>query len=107
MLNPIFPQAADPRALVLDVPDPDKPETWTFNLLTSWPRADDSPVTLEDIKARTADFADPFRCASAWIPDGTPIGGNRVTYWEPVPWDNRRGRISLAGDAAHPMTYRV
>lgn len=106
-LNSPVPQATDAHSLVLEVPDPAKPETWTFILLSSWLRADDKPVTLEDIKAQHAEFTDPWHSAVAWIPDGTPIRRNRVSYWEPVPWDNCQGRISLAGDAAHPMTYRV
>ena len=53
------------------------------------------------------DFTEPFRSANAWIPDGTPVYANRFTYWEPpLSWNNLGGKISLAGDAAHPMTFR-
>ena len=99
---------------VLDVEDPEKPETWTFQLMTSWPRTegDEDPRTrsnaslLADVKAKTSRFADPIRSANQWIPDGTKVNMNRVTYWQPIPWDNCGGTVTLAGDAAHPMTFR-
>lgn len=98
--------------LVIDVPDDKAPETWKFQLMTSWRKSDDdekdkiAAAGLAEIKMKTKDFAEPFRSANAWIPDGTPVYTNRMTYWEPIPWDNHGGRISLAGDAAHPMTFR-
>lgn len=99
--------------LVIDVPDDKAPETWKFQLMTSWRKSDDdekdkiAAAGLAEIKMKTKDFAEPFRSANAWIPDGTPVYTNRMTYWEPNPWDNHGGRISLAGDAAHPMTFRT
>lgn len=105
---------ADPLHLtiVLNVPDPEKPETWTFQLLCTWAEDDASSLEnqqsrLNEVKARHSVFADPFGCANAWIPEGTPVSFSKVTYWEPIPWDNHGGKISLAGDAAHPMTFRT
>lgn len=40
------------------------------------------------------------------MPDDTNITYDRMAYWVPVSWDSRDGRITLAGDAAHPMTPR-
>ncbi|MCJ1342654.1 hypothetical protein MMC31_000841 [Peltigera leucophlebia] len=95
---------------ILNVLDPEKPETWTFQLLCTWAKDDGSGLEtqasrLNEVKARNSTFADPFGCANAWIPEGTPVSFSRLTYWEPIPWDNHGGRISLAGDAAHPMTF--
>lgn len=97
---------------VLKVPDPEKPETWTFQLICSWALDDASDLEtqvnrLNEVRVRNSMFADPFGCANAWIPEGTPVSFSRITYWEPVPWDNHGGKISLAGDAAHPMTFRM
>ena len=80
--------------------------------MTSWRKSDDNEkdsgkaISLADIKMKYNDFAEPFRSANAWIPEGTPVYANRVTYWEPFPWDSFGGKLSLAGDAAHPMTLR-
>ncbi len=83
--------------------------------MSSWRKPDDDSdqqnpsadsLHLSELKAKTGRFADPFRSANEWIPDGTPVRMNRVTYWEPIPWDSRGGRVTLAGDAAHPMTFR-
>ncbi len=78
--------------------------------MTSW-RQDEgdanAAVGLADVKKRCQDFAEPFRSANLWVPDGTAVHANRVSFWETVAWDNRDGRVSLAGDAAHPMTFRT
>lgn len=58
------------------------PETWKFQLMTSWRKSDDdekietADVGLADVKMRTKDFAEPFRSANAWIPKGTPVYTN-------------------------------
>ncbi|KAF4303257.1 putative FAD binding domain-containing protein [Botryosphaeria dothidea] len=93
---------------IQDVPDPDDPATWTFQLQTTWRRGDEDEevVSLAGLKKRAETFGEPFRSANLWIPEGTKVYENRLSYWEPVPWDNKGGRIVLAGDAAHPMTFQ-
>ena len=100
--------------IVLDVEGPSKPETWTFQLMSSWPRdaTDDgqtrfsNDALLAKVKPKTSIFADPINSANEWVPEGTHVHTNRVSYWQPIPWDNRKGSVTLAGDAAHPMTFR-
>lgn len=97
--------------LVLDKPDHSKPETWSFYLLASWPDSfkvpgDESKSRLEQLRARLDNWAEPYKSAGSWIPDGTDIKPDTVKIWSPVPWDNRQGRVTLAGDAAHSMTWR-
>lgn len=41
----------------------------------------------------------------AWVPEGTHISKDRLAIWSPVPWDHHGGRVTLAGDAAHTMSY--
>jgi 2-polyprenyl-6-methoxyphenol hydroxylase-like FAD-dependent oxidoreductase len=41
----------------------------------------------------------------AWVPEGTNVPKDRLAIWSPVPWDHHSGRATLAGDAAHAMTY--
>lgn len=95
-----------------DVPDPEKPETWQWMFSLTWPEDEDSPVPAgtDAIKrawvSRAEMLAEPFRSAYlAVAPYGT-IWCDRLAEWRTEPWDNRNGRVTLAGDAAHPMTYR-
>jgi 2-polyprenyl-6-methoxyphenol hydroxylase-like FAD-dependent oxidoreductase len=98
---------------VQNVPDPSDPSTWYFQLLTSWRTSlrdlsdeeNDSEGRLKVLKELTADLAEPRRSAIAWVPEGTHVPRDRLAYWSPVPWDHHGGRVTLAGDAAHAMTY--
>lgn len=92
---------------VQDVPDPDDPATWTFQLQTTSHKGEDDVTSLANLKAKAATFGEPFRSANLWIPEGTKVHENKLSYWIPIPWDDRNGRITLAGDAAHPMTFRT
>lgn len=92
---------------VQDVPDPDKPETWTFQVVNSWigqrDPAMDNAARLAQIKAYASDFAEPFRSATLAMPADTIVTYDTMAYWVCIPWDNKGGRATLAGDAAHPM----
>lgn len=61
---------------------------------------------LKDLKERGEVFTEPIRSMFRGIADGTKAWHNRLSSWMPVPWDNRGGKVTLAGDAAHPMTFR-
>ncbi|KAK5164743.1 uncharacterized protein LTR77_009406 [Saxophila tyrrhenica] len=122
------------------VPDPKKPETWSFQITITWPpelspnkQDPEPPHTLQDLQALTKDWASPKREAIDWLCDsdvtvtdgffsknGTHsttaaveetdpwqlvIPSDRVSIWLPVLWDNHEGRVTLAGDAAHAMTF--
>ncbi|KAJ4377550.1 hypothetical protein N0V83_000375 [Neocucurbitaria cava] len=98
---------------IQDVPDPNKPETWTFQVLQSW--VDDTvpasadlttfPGRLAFFKSRSAEWAEPWRSAGLAVAEGTQLPLDQGTYWErAAKWDNRSGRLTLCGDAAHPMT---
>jgi 2-polyprenyl-6-methoxyphenol hydroxylase-like FAD-dependent oxidoreductase len=66
---------------------------------------------LKQLKEFGEKFADPFRSAFAWLKDDQPVWYSPMTQWDPsLPehqWDNHGGRVTLAGDAAHPMTFRT
>lgn len=94
------------------MPDPNKPETWLFQLMMSWggsPTLEEMP-TNEDrmrvFKERAQRWADPWRTAGLNVKNDTEIFTLPATYWMPTIWDNHNGRITLAGDAAHPMPPR-
>ncbi|PQE03985.1 fad binding domain-containing protein [Rutstroemia sp. NJR-2017a BVV2] len=107
----------------LDIADKDRPETWVFQLFYSV--YEDEPgqqamlLGMTDaeriawMKSRAHMWVDPYKSATEWIPEGTArfadatsqIPADVCMLWrDPVPWDNHKGRITLAGDAAHAMT---
>lgn len=96
--------------LVEDVADPEKPENWRFQIVTSWLGEKDTSLDdagrLAQVKQKAAVLPEPFRSANLWMPEDTRITYDRIAYWIPVPWDNRDGRATLCGDAAHTMTPR-
>ena len=118
-LHPINAMAMHPSGIwgwisMLDVQNPSDPTSWTFQLMASWAssgsantastsRADMLAVLQEKMSA----FCEPYRSAFAAIPPGTPVYQSQLSYWEPPAsgWDNRAGCMTLAGDAAHPMTF--
>jgi len=97
---------------LLDVPDPDDPSTWNFQLLTSYkdtllPLSEEENTSenrLKVLKDLSRDHAEPRKSAMAWIPKGHFVPRDRLAIWSPIPWDNHNGRVTLAGDAAHSMT---
>ncbi|KAJ7578279.1 hypothetical protein C8J56DRAFT_969600 [Mycena floridula] len=110
-LHPIWSLACAPEISLFlsiqDVPDPNRPETWRFQVVPCWlgkpDESQDDAARLAEIKTKAQNLAEPFRSAVQWIPDDTPVAYNKLLYWATVPWDSHDGRISLAGDAAHPM----
>lgn len=58
---------------------------------------------LDHIKEKTAPLRGIFQSAIDWTPDGSYVSINEMKYWVPTPWNNYGGRVTLAGDAAHPM----
>ncbi|KAK4225932.1 hypothetical protein QBC38DRAFT_510730 [Podospora fimiseda] len=89
------------------------PEKCTYMILVSWKSKDDtglskarSEAILSDLKARAnKSLTSPFRDAIESIPNGTQAWHARLSYWPTQPWDNHSSLITLAGDAAHPMTF--
>ncbi|KAI9845094.1 MAG: hypothetical protein M1837_005098 [Sclerophora amabilis] len=95
---------------VHDANEGSKPGDWTFMIIQSWNSDQDpsklsGPLILEDMKRRGKEFSEPFNTIYQSIPDGTPCWHNRLSSWSTEPWDNRNSTVTLAGDAAHPMTF--
>ena len=60
---------------------------------------------MKRMKQLSSEFCEPFRSAFSWVKDDTYIFPDRFASWNSSAlWDNHSGRITLAGDAAHPMT---
>ncbi|KAI7789076.1 monooxygenase [Diaporthe eres] len=115
-LHPIFKIAAHPERpgnailAALDIEDSDDPTSWKFQNYIGWwgpPYAKD----LQDMKTRVryyksfiSSFCEPFRTAGLKLGDDDSIPIYPGQQWSPdMPWDNRGGRVTLAGDAAHSM----
>ena len=99
--------------LALDVPDPKDPAGWTFQVNHTWwgsPGAaelQDSQARLKLLKERCAKMCEPFRTMGLGLDENTKLPADPAVQWVPIPWDNRNGMVTLAGDAAHPMLPRM
>ncbi|KAK3296637.1 uncharacterized protein B0H64DRAFT_415985 [Chaetomium fimeti] len=91
------------------------PEDWTFMLLITWNYdetedhvrlANDRVFLLEKVEALTKSLVYPFNAMVQDVPPETRSWySSQMTYWPTRPWDNRGGRVTVAGDAAHAMTF--
>lgn len=93
---------------ISSMPDgPDHPETWVFHLAMAWLGDPDHSLGYKErlalIKERAKELGEPARSAFTWIPEDTLVHKADISYWITQPWDNRGGRMTLVGDAAHPM----
>lgn len=94
------------RWTVLSVDDPADMKTWTTFWVKIWKgeRVDlHGPEALAYMQANTDGLCDPFKSAIEWSPEDSACDIDEMKYWEAEPWDNRQGRVTLLGDAAHPM----
>ena len=90
------------------MPDgPDHPESWIFHMAMAWLGESDNkmsyPERLALIKERAEGLGEPARSAFMWVPDDTEVHKADISYWISQPWNNRQGRLTLVGDAAHAM----
>ncbi|GAB1318079.1 FAD-dependent monooxygenase cctM [Madurella fahalii] len=94
--------------------DSEDPADWTFLIIVTWKSEEDTGQTamgeddgllLATVLRRTEHLTYPFKDALRAIPRGTKCWYGRMSYWPTKPWDNRGGRVTLAGDAAHAMTF--
>ena len=74
---------------------------------------DEGEEAITDIEAIRSVFdswckklLEPLRSALLSLPGTAKLYCSRLHQWPTIPWDNRKGTVTLAGDAAHPMTYR-
>ena len=84
-----------------------QPQDWEFQVTHSSMPIDfkeSNAEKLKLLKSRAVEYVGIWKDAIDWIPDGTALSFNRLVYWKPIEFDNKQGRATLAGDAAHPMT---
>ncbi len=88
--------------------------TWTIAWIKIWrrnrlpdPPANKGPEALTYIKATSDDVIDPFRSQILGTPESDGCFIDEMRTWVPIKWETLGGRVTLAGDAAHPMlVYR-
>jgi 2-polyprenyl-6-methoxyphenol hydroxylase-like FAD-dependent oxidoreductase len=77
-------------------------------ILTQWgstEQPEENEERMKRMKKVGSEFCEPFKSAFSWVKDDTYIFPDRFASWNsPALWDNHSGHITLAGDAAHPMT---
>jgi 2-polyprenyl-6-methoxyphenol hydroxylase-like FAD-dependent oxidoreductase len=99
-----------------DGDDVDHPENWTFFHYISFPEPRDfqnnrsNEALVAHQKELARNFVDPWKSVFEWMPDDHPVWYGKLRNWDPsLPghqWENHLGRVTLAGDAAHPMTFQ-
>ncbi|KAK5741894.1 hypothetical protein LTR17_003642 [Elasticomyces elasticus] len=68
------------------------------------PRSGRPAVRLKHVKESMSQFPEPFRTGWLALGDDTVLPIYPGQQWAPTdPWDNRDGRVTVAGDAAHSM----
>jgi 2-polyprenyl-6-methoxyphenol hydroxylase-like FAD-dependent oxidoreductase len=101
-------------------PLPHDPTSWTFFFYISWhyplheqgATADwNNAMRLMQVQHMASGFTEPWRSAFRWLPrDHGAVWYMGFGEWDPGEpehrWLNRGGRVTLAGDAAHTMTYQ-
>lgn len=92
--------------VVMSISDPEDASTWTTFWTKIW-RAESVKLSgqeaLEYIENNTSPLRDVFQSAIDWTPRDSSVHIDEMKYWIPTPWDTLGGRVTLAGDAAHPM----
>jgi hypothetical protein len=92
--------------LVMYVDNPTDTSTWTTFWVKIWKGASvnlQGEEAIRYIKDNNSGLCEPIKSAIDWTPDGSPCNIDEMKYWVPVPWENHSGRVTLVGDAAHPM----
>ncbi|GFF34351.1 kynurenine 3-monooxygenase [Aspergillus udagawae] len=103
-----FPAESETDKLVANVVDPARPETWVFHYCLSIWTAEDAPENAEARRALfkhyISRYCEPYKSAGEWLSQDTPILAEKFHYWKNITrWNNFGGKVTLAGDAAHPM----
>ncbi|KAI3553110.1 hypothetical protein CABS01_07042 [Colletotrichum abscissum] len=91
---------------VMSAEDPNDVASWETFWVKVWRGHSVSLNGQEAINYAKKDLSgicEPFRSALEWTPVGSSCYLDEMKYWLPSPWETHDGRVTLAGDAAHPM----
>ncbi|KAM0264119.1 hypothetical protein ACHAQJ_000864 [Trichoderma viride] len=95
------------------VGDKDDYSTWSFHFVITYPKkvtgmpfkGKSNAERVRILKSLADEFAEPRRSALKWLPDDLEVPDDSIKMWSPSPWDNHGGRVTLAGDAAHAISF--
>jgi len=90
----------------MSVDKPDDMTNWYTFWVKIWKGSEPSrqgQEAVEYIKQMSGETIEPMKSAIDWTPDDSRINIDEMKYWVTVPYDSHAGRVTLAGDAAHPM----
>lgn len=88
------------------VQDPKDTSTWTTFWVKIWKGTSvnlQGQEAVRYVRENTSNLCEPFQSAIDWTPEDAQCNIDEMKYWVPVPWDNHSGRVTLLGDASHPM----
>ncbi|KAF9880354.1 FAD-binding domain containing protein [Colletotrichum karsti] len=91
---------------VMSVDDPKDIASWETFWVRVWKGESitlSGQKAVDYIKSDLKGLCEPFRSAVEWTPEGSPCYIDEMKYWLPSAWNTYDGKITLAGDAAHPM----
>jgi 2-polyprenyl-6-methoxyphenol hydroxylase-like FAD-dependent oxidoreductase len=96
-----------------------EPESWRFFFYISYNLLLQEQETMANwtqqqlmshIRSLAEESVDPWKSAFEWLADDHPLWFMGITDWDPSApehdWDSHGGLVTLAGDAAHVMTYQ-
>lgn len=95
-----------------DGEDFDHSENWIFYHYVSYKEPRELVNTMSNAKlvqhqkSLAKQFVDPWKSVFEWMPDDYPVWYGKLRHWDPRDhcWDNHYGTVTIASDAAHPMT---
>ncbi|KIX09766.1 uncharacterized protein Z518_00847 [Rhinocladiella mackenziei CBS 650.93] len=117
MIHPIVEVGIHPKSMyigifLLDKPVLDKPESWIYYILATWPKQEQigdvsgDENMVDELRRRMDGWTDPYKSAVEWAPKDVKAKAVPFKIWAPSSnWDNHGGRVTLSGDAAHSMTF--
>jgi hypothetical protein len=53
------------------------------------------------------EMSEPRRSILKWLPKDQDVPFDPIKLWEPTQWDNHGGRVTLAGDSSHAISFRT
>ena len=75
---------------------------WRFEVSEPLPSTEEAKRQWTE---RSSKLVEPFRSMFLGVQGDPEYSCDRTAHWPTVAWNNRQGTVTLAGDAAHPMTY--